>query len=297
MNLRSFEWKHPLAVPVLSLLLAVALLIGGYEYYTLYLANNSYAAQLAQLTEELSVASSTNQELSDAYTQEKARNDDFADQIKNISGTVGILDKLSKTDPQLLAKYSKIYFLNENYIPASLSAIPSKYTYQGTGSEKEYPFLSPILPHLTDMFDDAKDADVTLQVISSYRSFGEQAALKSSYRITYGSGANAFSADQGYSEHQLATTVDITTPTIGGTFTGFENTDAYAWLTKYAYKYGFVLSYPKDNTYYVFEPWHWRYVGINLATKLHDDKQYFYDLDQREINTYLVDFYDEEPSS
>ena len=108
----------------------------------------------------------------------------------------------------------------------------------------------------------------------------------------YGSGANKFSADQGYSEHQLGTTVDFTTPDIGAGFSKFETTAAYTWLTDNAYKYGFALSYPKNNAYYQFEPWHWRFVGVELATKLHNDNMYFYDLNQRIIDTYLVYIFD-----
>ncbi|MEK7495870.1 MAG: D-alanyl-D-alanine carboxypeptidase family protein, partial [Patescibacteria group bacterium] len=67
---------------------------------------------------------------------------------------------------------------------------------------------------------------------------------------------------------------------------------ARLWLTENAYKYGFILSYPKQNTYYRFEPWHWRFVGVALATKLHDGNKYFYDLSQREIDQYLVSIFD-----
>jgi D-alanyl-D-alanine carboxypeptidase len=59
-----------------------------------------------------------------------------------------------------------------------------------------------------------------------------------------------------------------------------------------AYKYGFTLSYPKGNTSYVFEPWHWRFVGVKLATDLHNQGKNFYDLDQRSIDAYLVNFFD-----
>ena len=134
--------------------------------------------------------------------------------------------------------------------------------------------------------------DVDLLVASAFRSYDTQISLKSSYKIIYGSGANKFSADQGYSEHQLGTAIDLTTSKIGGEFSKFEKDRAYQWLIGNAYKYGFILSYPKDNSYYQFEPWHWRFVGVRLATRLHDDAKFFYDLDQREIDKYLVDLFD-----
>ena len=55
-------------------------------------------------------------------------------------------------------------------------------------------------------------------------------------------------------------------------------------LPLYLYKYGFAISYPAGNAYYKFEPWHWRYVGVELAAKLHNEAKNFYDLDQRDIN-------------
>jgi D-alanyl-D-alanine carboxypeptidase len=111
--------------------------------------------------------------------------------------------------------------------------------------------------------------------------------------VTYGAGtANQFSADQGYSEHQLGTTVDFTTSSVGATFSGFEDTESYRWLRDEAHRYGFVLSYPPNNSYYQFEPWHWRFVGVDLAQDLHQDDTYFYDLDQREINEYLITLFD-----
>jgi D-alanyl-D-alanine carboxypeptidase len=117
--------------------------------------------------------------------------------------------------------------------------------------------------------------------------------LKSTYSVTYGAGtANRFSADQGYSEHQLGTTLDFTTPATGLVFSKFEKTSAYAWLAENGYTYGFVLSYPKNNTYYQYEPWHWRFVGRGLAAKLHADGKRFYDLDQRDIDSYLISFFD-----
>jgi D-alanyl-D-alanine carboxypeptidase len=142
------------------------------------------------------------------------------------------------------------------------------------------------------MIDEAADDGLDLKVVSAYRSFDEQAVLKGAYTQTYGTGANTFSADQGYSEHQLGTTLDITTPSVGGTYASFKDTPAYAWMLKNAYKYGFILSYPEGNAYYVFEPWHWRFVGEDLAEYLYEKDLNYYDLDQRTIDTYLVKIFD-----
>jgi D-alanyl-D-alanine carboxypeptidase len=214
----------------------------------------------------------------------------LSDQFSQVNDTAIALDKLSKVDTQLLQKYSKVYFLNENYKPSSISDIPSQYGYDKTA---DYQILEGVEPFLDKMFEKASDAGIDLKVISAYRSFDDQSILKSTYNVIYGSGtANQFSADQGYSEHQLGTTIDITTPDTGDNFDLFDGTEAYKWLSDNAYRYGFILSYPKDNTYYTYEPWHWRFVGVDIATRLHREDKNFYDLDQRKINNYLGVFFD-----
>ena len=210
--------------------------------------------------------------------------------VGSISGTVGVLQKLSQIDQELLMKYSKVYFMNENYTPSHLINVPTDYLYSALRSEQ---FLTEAWPFLKNLFDAAKANGITLYAKSAYRSFAEQQSLKSLYTVVYGAGtANSFSADQGYSEHQLGTTLDFITPGLGGQVDGFDNTQAYQWLLANAYRFGFELSYPKGNSYYVYEPWHWRFVGIKLATYLHNNKLNFYDMDQRDIDKYLADTFD-----
>jgi len=210
--------------------------------------------------------------------------------VGSISGAVGTLQKLSQIDQELLKKYSKFYFLNENYAPTYLIDIPADYIYSTTIPEQ---FLTEAWPFLKNLFDTAKVDGVELYVKSAYRSFAEQQSLKSLYSVVYGVGtANSFSADQGYSEHQLGTTLDFITSGLGGQVTGFDGTQAYQWLLANAYRFGFELSYPTGNDYYAFEPWHWRFVGVKLATYLHNKNLNFYDADQREIDAYLADIFD-----
>lgn len=249
-------------------------------------------------TEEISgKLTNVNFTLTDALNQQKQNVGDiaqrlgsFSQEVGAVSNTVTTLQKLSKTDPQLLAKYSKIFFLNENYAPARLIEIPNKYKYSDS---KPVKFHDQLWHYLQAMLDDASMTGGVMYVYSGYRSFDEQRALKGQYSITYGAGtANSFSADQGYSEHQLGTTVDLISPGLKGNLDGFDNTKSYEWLLANAYRYGFIESYPKNNKYYVFEPWHWRFVGVKLAKYLHDQNKNFYDLDQRAIDEYLVSFFD-----
>lgn len=241
------------------------------------------------LTEELLSLNVDLEDLENDYRDEQSRNEEFEDQIRSVSKTVGVLDKLSKTDKELLQKYSKVYFLNEHYIPESIKTIDNEWKYN---EQKDLRLHSKVIPYFNDMVEAAKDDGVELWVVSAYRSYGEQAALKGSYVVTYGSGANAFSADQGYSEHQLGTTIDFTTRGLSGGLDGFENTPAYEWLTNNAHKYGFTLSYSEGNGYYVFEPWHWRFVGEDLAKDLNRANAHFYDWEQRKIDGYLISIFD-----
>lgn len=250
---------------------------------------SSVTEKNARLENTLRNAERDNEDLAEALEGERERNERFEDQIKDLAGTVGALDKLSKTDKELLQKYSRVYFLNEHYRPEDLDRIDDEYLY----SEDEPEFLhAEVMPYLENMLEDALDDDINLWIVSGFRSFDEQEDLKGDYLVHYGSGSNTFSADQGYSEHQLGTTLDFTTDGLNGNLDGFEETEAYEWLTENAHKYGFVLSYPEDNGYYVFEPWHWRFVGENLAEDLHDDGDHFYDWEQRDIDEYLISIFD-----
>jgi LAS superfamily LD-carboxypeptidase LdcB len=244
---------------------------------------------IAELQTELLSIKEDLEELADNYKDEKNRNEAFEDQIRDLAGTLGDLDKLAKTDEELLAKYSKVYFLNENYAPERLKQIDQDDILVGKG---DLYFLAGAIDHLEELIAAAAQDGVDLKIVSAYRSFDHQTELKGQYTQVYGTGANTFSADQGYSEHQLGTTVDLTTPTVGGTYTSFKDTEAYQWLLANAHKHGFILSYPEGNEFYVFEPWHWRYVGVDLARDLNRSGETFYTKDQREINEYLIKFYD-----
>jgi zinc D-Ala-D-Ala carboxypeptidase len=245
-------------------------------------------AELASTSALLAESEEARENYKRRFNDKEDEVNDLSSQVKKISGTVGVLDKLAKTDKELLMKYSKVYFLNEHYIPQKLGKIDAKYSAVSTDQYIE----GRVLSHLEDMIEDAKRDGAEIKVRSAYRSFESQKNLKSAYSVSYGSGANTFSADQGFSEHQLGTTVDLTSPENSNQLAGFDSTNAFLWLQKNAHKYGFVLSYPKGNAYYVYEPWHWRYVGEDLASDLHDDTKSFYDLDQREIDKYLVKVFD-----
>jgi LAS superfamily LD-carboxypeptidase LdcB len=291
---------YPIIIRIILVILVLGVGAGGfigYQYYLLWQNELALKKDLLEhyrqavdiLKQELDRTKKERSRLELQLADEKYRVDKIAAEVQNLTGNVGTLVKLSKTDSKLLQKYSKIYFLNEHYVPSKLMPVDPQYVFD---PQKEYLIHKDVWPFLQMLLDAASSSQMDLKVISAYRSFGTQSELKSSYKMIYGSGANQFSADQGYSEHQLGTTVDFTTSKLGANFTAFEKTPAYQWLTQNAYKYGFILSYPKDNVYYRFEPWHWRFVGRSLAEKLYKEKKYFYELEQREIDEYLISIFD-----
>ncbi len=292
---------------ILSTTLSILLLLTGYFVYKTTDLNKTVASLVGEKQEVIVENNATTQTLLEAtdtisqleqelafleedYRDEKNKNDQFQDQINDIMGSVDDLDKLSKTDKELLQKYSKVSFLNENYIPSKLRKIDDEYVLEG---KNEQYFHGDAIQFLERMFDAAERDDIDLKIISAYRSFDEQNQLKGQFTEIFGEGANAFSADQGFSEHQLGTTIDITTPAVGGTFNSFGDTKAFTWLEENAHNYGFILSYPEDNTFYIYEPWHWRFVGRDLARDLErDDDMTFYTMEQRAINEYLLEIFD-----
>jgi len=250
---------------------------------------NAASNTVAALVEELDI---TEEELDDVerdYEREKDKNEDLEDEYRDTIETVKVLDKLSQIDEELLQKYSRVSFLNENYIPSGLEDIRDRYILE---SRSDQSFHADAIDFLEDLIKDAERDDIDLKVVSAYRSFETQAQLKGQFLVTYGEGANTFSADQGFSEHQLGTAVDFTDTEANALRESFANTEAYEWLLDNAYKHGFILSYPEGNQFYVFEPWHWRFVGEDLARDLNRADAGFYDWEQRKIDEYLISLFD-----
>lgn len=285
------------------ILLGVALLIAGlfsygaYRYLLLRNDNrelritiNGLRASIEGLENNLSLTEYERDKVSAALTLTEAQAGALREEADKLEDKVDDFQKLWSLDPELLKKYSKVYFLNEHYTPSGLAKIDDTYV---NGANRNLQFHEQAWPYLQRMLKASTDEGLGLLVTSAYRSFGTQAALKANYRVIYGAGtANQFSADQGYSEHQLGTTVDLTTKKMKDLGQSFDQTPEYRWLAAHAHEYGFVLSYPKGNKYYIYEPWHWRFVGIELATKLHDEKKTLYGMEQRDIDEYLLHLFD-----
>lgn len=171
----------------------------------------------------------------------------------------------------LMKKIEKDSPLPSDYTPPNLKDISTKVRTAGI----IICLRADVVPHITQMFSDAQNDGVIFMITSGYRKPEIQKYLYDSAMKKNKDTAINSIAKPGLSEHQLGSTVDITDASIG--FSGVDNrfgtSKGGRWLQKNAYKYGFIMSYKKDqekNSGFIYEPWHWRFLGIDVATKLHE---------------------------
>lgn len=110
----------------------------------------------------------------------------------------------------------------------------------------------------------AKEDGISLWIVSGYRSYQTQETLYKNYVARNGQAeADTYSARPGHSEHQTGLAFDINEISYA-----FGESAAGQWVAEHAAEYGFIIRYPKDKqeiTGYVYEPWHLRYLGTDLA--------------------------------
>ena len=162
-----------------------------------------------------------------------------------------------------------------DYVPPQL-VIPG-LSVRANSTDDEKHVRAVIADPLAQMFSDAAKAGHSLTIGSGYRSSATQESLFNSYVASAGyEEANKYSAHAGHSEHQTGLAVDISTTTQQCYLSAcFINTADGQWLSENAHKYGFTLRYPDGKeaiTGYNFEPWHYRYVGVDLATALYESQ-------------------------
>jgi D-alanyl-D-alanine carboxypeptidase len=162
------------------------------------------------------------------------------------------------------------YRLSSGYAPGDLRSTADAALNGGHSVRKH------VIADLKAMATAARSAGARLSVQSAYRSYATQKSTFDYWVRVHGyATALKESARAGHSEHQLGTTVDFRS--YGGAapweYTDWGTTKAGAWLKANAWKYGFVMSYPKGKTAvtcYTYEPWHYRYVGRTRADVIRD---------------------------
>lgn len=192
---------------------------------------------------------------------------------------IGPCDQRMPED-DLLAVVTLDYDLSRDYKPTDLVPLgdwlPMSVTL-GYPSEIRREVLNPLL----DMVEDMQAEGLAPRIMSAFRSYPAQAIAWNKWNQLYPEHASIISAPPGHSEHQLGTVVDFGSPELAGIVgqadiefhTYFNKTHEGLWLADNAHKYGFTLSYPPNAfevTGFFYEPWHYRYVGVDLAAKLRD---------------------------
>lgn len=157
----------------------------------------------------------------------------------------------------LVNKYHK---LPDDYEPNDLVNLGSP----------SYKLRKPAAEAFQELTTAAKQDNVIFYPFSAYRSYQTQNGLYSAYKARDGEKeADTYSARPGFSEHQLGLAVDVRSSNLTNNLTS----EHYKWMENNSYKYGFIIRYPKGKqhiTQFIEEPWHIRYLGVELATKVHN---------------------------
>lgn len=174
----------------------------------------------------------------------------------------------TKKTPYLNKDYilvNKYLYLGSDYIPDNLESISTNYSRSGMK------LVSSAKEAFETLAENALKDNIKVIAMSSYRSYEYQVDLYNRYVKSDGvEAADTYSARAGYSEHQTGLCVDVYDGVVD--YTNFEKSDAFEWMQENAYQYGFILRYPKgkeDITGYQYESWHYRYVGKEIATYIH----------------------------
>lgn len=173
---------------------------------------------------------------------------------------------VSEADPAdgLLILVNKYHPLPEGYVPDDLVTVEPAYSNGGKLTAEANDAFCALVEALW------QEEGLHLVNASAYRSYATQRSLYARYYARDGAVADRYSARAGYSEHQTGLALDVIAP--GGTLNGFQSTAQFAWMRDNAHRFGFILRYgegQEEITGYKFEPWHYRYVGLEAAEAIH----------------------------
>lgn len=171
----------------------------------------------------------------------------------------------SKGNTMLVSKYNA---LSKDYEVEDLKTISKTYSY---GDNKK--LNKEAYDAFISLADDAKKEGYTILIVSSYRTYQDQEDVWKDYKASFGTKkADAYAARAGSSEHETGLAIDVAD--YNDKNDKFEATESFKWMQTNAHKYGYILRYPKDKeniTGYSYEAWHYRYVGIDTATKVYNE--------------------------
>ena len=213
-----------------------------------------------------------NKDYKDRYIKYKEENPDLEMEKVIINVNIG-LDKEVYTDAVkatnlnkeniLVNKYN---YLEKDYVPKNLEKISNQYALSNMK------LVNIAKDAYEEMAKDASKEKRKLVVMSAYRDYNYQVNLYNRYAKKDGKDkADTYSGRPGFSEHQTGLAIDIYN---GKTvYTKFEETKEFEWMKENAYKYGYILRFPKGKeleTGYQYESWHYRYVGKEIAKEINE---------------------------
>jgi len=187
------------------------------------------------------------------------------------------------TDDELLTMVTLQYPIGKAYEPGDLVPLADYFDHDitfGYPTEVREIIIAPLVA----MIDAMHAAGLQPQIISGYRSHYSQGVAWNKWAELEPERAIMLSAPPGHSEHQLGTTLDFGSPELAEIVgdediefhTYFYKTSEGEWLREHAHEYGFNLSFAREAselTGFFYEPWHFRYIGVELATELYESGQ------------------------
>lgn len=216
----------------------------------------------------------------------KYDSDSIEDIITNVNSN---LDKEFYVDTEatdiskgMLMLVNKYYYLDSNYYYGELVTMDKAYDNKnGSKLNKE------AYEAFKKLVDDGEKLGYHIRCNSGYRSYETQTNLYNNYKSNNGlTWADKWSARAGHSEHQTGLALDVGVKS-EYSLSKFESSKEFTWMKENAHLYGFILRYPKGKEYitgYGYEPWHYRYVGVETATYIYEN-----DITYEEYYAYFIE--------
>lgn len=183
--------------------------------------------------------------------------------------------KISKTSKgNTIKNYYGITYIDDVIVVNKTYSLPSNFAPNNLVTINGYiKVVDYVKNSFNELKSDASSIGLNIYASSGYRSYSDQKYIYNNYvKMDGQEKADTYSARAGYSEHQTGLAIDVNTIDMT-----FDNTEESIWLKENCYRYGFIIRYPKNKdsiTGYMYEPWHIRYVGKELAKKLYNDGQW-----------------------
>ena len=184
---------------------------------------------------------------------------------------------IPRGEEQFMILINKQNSVTEDFKPADLELTAYRATDR---AESNQYMVSAAAIAFNTLSEAAKEAGYEIVVTTAYRSYGFQKILYDNYVAKDGQeAADTYSARPGTSEHQSGLAADVSSPSVGYKLTqDYANAPEGQWLAENCHLYGFIIRFPEgktDITGYIYEPWHIRYVGVEVATYIMENNLTF----------------------